>query len=584
MREEYPRPSFKRRNYQSLNGEWNFDFDDANEYLVNNKPIYEKLTKKIVVPFTYQTKLSGINDLSLHEIMWYEKTFDLDESLIGKNILLNFNAVDNIAMVFLNDVLVGCHNDGYTAFSFDVTNCIKEKNNKLVVRVFDEFNPTNPRGKQYWEKDVSRCWYNSSSGIWQSVWLESFEENYIKQAFITPNIDNNSVNFNLECAYDVPCDLLIEISYKNQIVKKLCSSIEHKETNITIHLEPYDMIDEIHYWTVENPSLYDVKLSLISKNTIFDDVETYFGFRKIHIDEYGNICLNNKRIYQRLILDQGYFDGGDLTPQTIEDLKKDILLAKEMGFNGARKHQKIEDPYYYYFADKLGFLVWAEMPSSYNFNHKEVELTLSLMQRIVKQLYNHPSIITWVSFNESWGVRKALNDFKQQSLIRGMYHIIKSIDNTRLVDSNDGWEQVEETDLIAIHDYSSTGDDFIEKYQRNNIDFVQPMGRRAMAIKQKSINKPVILTEYGGLSYEAEVQENFYGYYVSDSKEKLISDLTRIQENVRKSGLNGFCYTQLTDVKQETNGLLDSSHNPKYDLKIIRKIILGEYESKDFFN
>lgn len=584
MREEYPRPNFKRQNYQSLNGDWNFDFDDENKYLRNNVPVYKKLTRKIVVPFAYQTELSGINDQSMHEIMWYEKTFDLDESLIGKNILLNFNAVDNIAMVFLNDVFIGSHNDGYTSFSFDVTKYIKEKNNKLVVRIIDEYDPTNPRGKQYWEEQTSRCWYTPSSGIWQSVWLESFEDNYIKKAFITPNIDNNSVNFCIECAYNISCDLLVEILYKGKMVKKVCSSIENKETNLTIHLEPYDKIDELHYWTVDNPSLYDVKLSLLGNNTTLDIIETYFGFRKIHIDESGNICLNNKRIYQRLILDQGYFDGGDLTPSSIDILEKDILLAKEMGFNGARKHQKIEDPYFYYLADKLGFLVWAEMPSAYNFNSNEVEKTLSLMQNIVKQLYNHPSIITWVPFNESWGVRKALNNDKQQSLIRGMYHIIKSIDNTRLVDSNDGWEQVEETDFIAIHDYSSTGEDFEEKYQRDNIDLVQPMGRKLMAVHENSCHKPVILTEYGGLSYASEVKEHFYGYSVSNDKEKLIIDLARIQENVRKSGFNGFCYTQLTDVKQETNGLLDSSHNPKYDLKTIRKIILGDYEGKDFFN
>ncbi len=584
LRNEYPRPQFKRFEFQSLNGEWNFDFDDDRKIFKRNSFMNLDLEKKIIVPFTYQTRLSGINDLSRHENMVYERVFDLDENLRGKNVILNFNAVDNICKVYLNGHFVGEHFDGYSAFKFDVSEYILDKDNHLVVYVNDNYDPTIPRGKQYWDGNSSRCWYNANSGIWQSVWLEAFGEDYIDVSFITPNIDTNSVKFLIESKYGIANEALIEIYYKEKKVRKLRIDFEGKEANVEVLLRADDYIDELHYWTVDNPNLYDVRLTLFKDEKILDTVDTYFGFRKIHVDENGDICLNNKKIYQRLILDQGYFDGGDLTPSDVEELKRDILIAKEMGFNGARKHQKIEDPYFYYYADKLGYLVWAEIPSPYNFNHHEVKYMNDLIQNIVKQLYNHPSIITWVPFNESWGVRKALTDFKQKSLVKSSYYLIKSLDESRLVDSNDGWENVSETDFISIHDYSATGDDFEVKYRRDNLNTVQPMGRKLMAYGERYNNHPVLLTEYGGLSMVKEVGENFFGYHIASDEEKLLLDLTHLQENVRKCDFNGFCYTQLTDVKQETNGLLDAKHNPKYDLKAIRKIMFGNYEGKDFFN
>ena len=584
LRNEYPRPQFKREDYQVLNGEWNFDFDDENKFFENGIFSSLDLKKKINVPFAFQTTLSGIHDLNEHENMIYERVFDLEDNLRGKRIILNFNAVDNYCKVYINGKFVGEHEGGYTAFSFDVSEYIKDKDNHLVVYVKDPYDPTIPRGKQYWDGNASRCWYNASSGIWQSVWLEAFNEDYIQYCFISPDIDTNSVKFNIESKYGNCDEVKIEIYYKGKKVRKASIDFEGNEANVNILLRADDYIDELHYWTVDNPNLYDVKLSLYKENRLLDYVETYFGFRKIHINENGSICLNNKKIYQRLILDQGYFYEGDLTCSSIEDIKNDILIAKEMGFNGARKHQKIEDPYFYYYADKLGFLVWAEVPSPYNFNHHEVGYMNTLIQRVVKQLYNHPSIITWVPFNESWGVRKALTDNKQIALLKSAYYLIKSLDDSRLVDTNDGWENVTDTDFISIHDYSATGDGFDTKYQKDKIGFVQPMGRKLMAYGETFNNQPVLLTEYGGLSMVEEVGENFFGYHVASNEERLLLDLEHLQNNVRKCDFQGFCYTQLTDVKQETNGLLDAKHHPKYDTKVIRKIILGDYEGKDFFN
>lgn len=579
QRLEYPRPQLKRKNYQVLNGNWNFDFDDENRYL--NKYNYHslQLNKRINVPFTYQTKLSGINDLSMHEILWYEKLFDLNDDLKGKNVLLNFNAVDFHAIVFLNGKYLGEHWGGYTSFDFDVSDVLKERDNHLVVRVFDPYDPNYHRGKQYWEKEPSRCWYTPNSGIWQSVWLESYVRDYLDRVLITPDIDKNTVRFEIFNHYGLADVAEIEIFFHEKLVKKVTSTFDNKKADIEVKIQEEDYIDEIHFWDIDNPNLYDVKIFLKKDNVLLDEVDTYFGFRKIHTDKNGNIYLNNRKLYQKLILDQGYFEDSDITPPSAESLKNDILIAKKMGFNGARKHQKIEDPYFYYYADKLGFLVWAEIPSAYNFSLKEIDNMTLLTQDVIIQLYNHPSIITWVPFNESWGIRKALIDNKQQNFVRSIYYLIKAIDTTRLVDSNDGWEQINETDIIAIHDYDSTGDSFYEKFKIERINDVQPMGRKLISYNQTYQNQGVILSEYGGLSILQELDKNYFGYHISSDKEKFIEDLKRLQKNVYKCSFNGFCYTQLTDVKQEKNGLLDSKHMPKFDVEVIRKIMDNDYEN-----
>ena len=266
LRNEYPRPQFKRFEFQSLNGEWNFDFDDDRKIFKRNSFMNLDLEKKIIVPFTYQTRLSGINDLSRHENMVYERVFDLDENLRGKNVILNFNAVDNICKVYLNGHFVGEHFDGYSAFKFDVSEYILDKDNHLVVYVNDNYDPTIPRGKQYWDGNSSRCWYNANSGIWQSVWLEAFGEDYIDVSFITPNIDTNSVKFIIESKYGIANEALIEIYYKEKKVRKLRIDFEGKEANVEVLLRADDYIDELHYWTVDNHTTFPV-ISLATDKT-----------------------------------------------------------------------------------------------------------------------------------------------------------------------------------------------------------------------------------------------------------------------------------------------------------------------------
>ena len=418
----------------------------------------------------------------------------------------------------------------------------------------------------------------ASSGIWQSVWLEKTGAGYIERALFTPDIDTNSVLLETEAAGQFDA-LKVIVSYKGKTTLTQVSSLCGRDAKTALHLKPEDSIDEIHFWSPENPNLYDVRLELLLKGEVVDSVETYFAFRKISAEK-DKILLNNIPLYQKLVLDQGYWDETDLTPPSAESLKQDILLSKAMGFNGGRKHQKVEDPYYYYYADTLGFLVWGEMPSAYDFNSREIRLHSAQYEELILNLYNHPSIIVWVPLNESWGVRKLLTDGKQKDYARAVYYLTKSLDATRLVSTNDGWESVKETDIISIHDYSTDSANWQEKYGREKLSELFPMARRLMGFGEKiSAEKPIVLTEYGGIAVlqsgvkelHTEADGEAWGYCLEKS-ENFLQRFKELNRGVFACDFAGFCYTQLTDVKQEVNGLLNKEHEPKFDVKKIAQI------------
>mgnify|MGYP001637780271 FL=1 len=577
QRTEYPRPHFARKNWQTLNGEWDFRFDDEEKGEINEYFRDFAAERKINVPFSYQAEASGIGIKEMHEVMWYKRTFKLSETLQKKYVLLCFNAVDYAAEVWLNGKYVGGHKGGYSAFSFDVTNYLKTENT-LIVKAVDRYDTAQPRGKQFWQPQPNRCWYHGNSGIWQSVWLEETGSAYIDYALITPDIDRSLVEMSFNVCGDADY-IKMNVFYKGEKVKEQTETVTGRRTDVVLRLKEADSIDELHYWSVDYPNLYDLELELIVNGKTADRVQTYFGMRKIGTDGCS-ILLNNAPLYQKLILDQGYWKESDLTPPSAEALKRDIEASKAMGFNGARKHQKVEDPYFYYYADKLGFLVWGEMPSAYCFCFDEIENIQSQFAEAVKQFYNHPSVIAYVPMNESWGVRKLLCDGKQKDFVRAMYFTAKALDSSRLVCSNDGWEQVEQTDFIGIHDYSSVGDGFEEKYRREKHDCVFPMARRLMGFGEKYSGIPVIMTEYGGIalkdsgavSFVNKTESNNWGYVADDSVEDFMKRYENLTSAVKKCGFAGFCYTQLTDVKQEFNGLLDEEHEPKFDFKEIKKI------------
>jgi len=588
-RNDYPRPDFKREVWQNLNGIWEFAFDDSNEgealgYQTGTK----KLPLTICVPYAYQSKASGINDSEIHNVVWYQLKFDLSAEGIGKEPILNFGAVDYVADIWLNGIFLGRHIGGYTPFHYHIAEIVNTKSNILVVRAIDSQDTAQPRGKQYWKEQTDRCWYISSSGIWQSVWIEYTGKNTFEQIKMTPDIDDNSIKIEFAVNHFALGDYAItNIFYNKKKVKSSSLSLDGIRNTAVFCIQVEDYIDECHYWTPEKPNLYQITFELVHDGNTIDTVESYFGMRKITIDQ-GRIMLNYKPYYLKTILDQGYWADSLLTPPSDEAIRKDVEMTKELGFNCARKHQKIEDPRYYYWADKLGLLVWGEVPSAYEFCDEEINNVIRDFQEFIKRDYNHPCIIVWVPLNESWGVRKILTDKKQQHFGEALYHLAKAMDETRLVCTNDGWENVK-TDIVGIHDYTPLGSEFNSKYNKSmlqNPEGFYSQNRRLYAFDQKYARDSVfMITEYGGIAMQKSINNQVsWGYFGIEKDEPSFlnryADITQTIMNLE--GIAGFCYTQLTDVFQEVNGLLDSAHQNKVDKEMIRRINNGEKIDGEF--
>lgn len=571
IRDEYPRPQFRRENWLMLNGEWEFEFDDDNNGVARGLTSGNvALKRKIIVPFSYQCEASGIGETADHAVVWYRRKFTVKNKRCA---LLCFNGSDYITDVWINGNHALSHVGGYAPFSADVSEYIAEGENVIAVRCIDPADPTVPRGKQSWTGEPFACWYTPTSGIWQSVWIEFFNNDALESFTIQP--DTNTLSFSGEAVtlYGKSEELSITVSYAGSVVKTVRIGLDGRHTRYAVNLMESDFVDERTFWTPESPNLYTVELQLFCGDYIADKVVTRFGMRNIDIDENNNITLNGKRLYQRLVLDQGYWRVSGLTPPDISAIKQDILDAKAMGFNGARKHQKFEDPYFYYYADELGFLTWCEMPSAYNYCNEEVNRIFCEWLEIVRAAMQFTSVICYVPLNESWGVRKIYSDIRQQDFAAALYYATKALDGSRLVSTNDGWENVSASDIVSVHDYAFDSENFGQKFAAENLDCVYPQDRKLMAKGQTAKSKPVLLTEFGGIAMKSEQKNGCWGYNAGASTaEEFYTRLDNLIKGLDATNFQGYCYTQLTDVQQEVNGLLDGDHKAKLDSDRLAKI------------
>lgn len=576
-RPEYPRPDFEREQWLNLNGQWGFEFDDHNIGEQEKWYIGKDFSHKITVPFCYQSHLSGIYDQGFHTNLWYKREFIIPDSFKGRRIFLNFGAVDYRAKVWVNGQFVCKHTGGHVPFKTDISKFINEGKNVIVVKAEDPYECIQPRGKQYWKEKPDRCWYTPTSGIWQTVWLETTGDVSIDEIRMTPDIDKKQLMIQgVLDSFSEPMMLKIKVLYKGNMVNKLKVSLFDRIFKVTLDVKEEDYIDEVHYWTPESPNLYDIEFELLKEDMVVDRVKSYFGMRKISVKD-DIILLNNRPYYQRLILDQGYWPESLLTPPSDDAIRYDIEMIKKMGFNGARKHQKIEDPRYYYWADRLGILVWGEMPSAYQFNNLEIDNVMREWSAFIGRDYNHPSIVVWVPLNESWGVRNIFIDKNQQNFARSLYYLTKALDGTRLVSTNDGWEQID-GDICAIHDYRAWGDDFKQKYEDKEsiLSGTANGGRMVYCQGERYEGQPIMITEYGGIAFDSENEENWgYNGTVKD-EEGFVERYSSITSAIKDMHyIRGYCYTQLTDVMQEVNGLMTADRKPKVDVEKIAKINLS---------
>lgn len=585
-RAEYPRPDFVREEWMCLNGAWEFAFDDQKRGLAEHWERKESLFgQSITVPFAFQSALSGIGDTAPHDYFWYKRTFTLPNAWEGRLVLLHFGAVDYEATVFVNGCMAGAHRGGSIGFTIDITRWLRQGANDLTVHVYD---PTEdeaiPRGKQSWLNESHSIWYTRTSGIWQSVWLEPVAPCHIKGVKITPDVDAGTALLEADLRGEVKglwLQAVIRFQGREMVRDRLCIHEKRLVRGFDLlggHIFRTCFHDPGFCWTPETPNLFDLELTLEKDGQILDRAAAYFGMRKIHAQN-GILYLNNRPYYQKLVLDQGYWPQGLLTAPEDEAFVRDIALSKQMGFNGCRKHQKAEDPRFLYWADKMGFLVWSETASAPSFSRESVRrLTDELIEEIERD-YNHPSIVAWVTLNESWGVPNIREDARQQSHSLGLYYTALSLDNTRLVVSNDGW-QATLTDICAVHNYNhgKSGEEEKCAHFRQSLASVesllaeQPSGKAIYADGFRHRNEPIMLTEFGGIAFNVSGGDG-WGYTAAKNEDDYLGEYARVIDAVYQSDiLAGFCYTQLTDVEQEINGLLTYDRRPKVDPEKIKTI------------
>ena len=518
----------------SLNGEW--------ELGVGDRPAYDR---RILVPFCPESALSGIGE-RVGDVLWYRTRFDAPAA---ERLHLHFGAVDYWATVWVNDVEVARHEGGHSPFTADITSAVRRRDNVLVVRAEDSLaDKTLPRGKQFWTETPEGIFYTATTGIWQPVWLEPMPERHIRGLRLMPDLGEGA----LHCIASVDGHAEVTVRLEGDIVGRWSGEV----WPATIRL------DSIAPWTPDAPRLYDVDVRAGD-----DRVESYFGLRRFHVRE-GRCWLNDEPFIQRFVLDQGYFPGGLLTAASDDALRRDIALAKAFGFNGARKHQKAEDPRWLYWADRLGFLVWSEMPSFYEFSTEAARRLTAEWHELVLRDRDHPSIVTWVVANESFGLdgveAKVRSDFTS-----GLRRATHALDSTRPVVSNDGWEHSVD-DLCTIHDYSPPAQ-LAGRYRATESALDgSANGHRIYDPGYHHRGEPMIVSEFGGLRVAGS---GGWGWLEVPDEAAFVDSYRQLIEAFMQPGpVEGFCYTQLTDVEQEQNGLLTTEREPKVDPELLRPL------------
>ncbi len=588
-RQEYPRPQFEREEWVNLNGDsWTCELDPANSGV--ERKLYQStgFTDRITVPFCPESTLSGLglsNDDFITGI-WYHRNIDIPESWTDKNVILNFGAVYYKSEIYIDGKFVCRHFGGSDSFSVDITDFVQPgKSHSLVVNAESDLRSRmQPAGKQALRVSNFECTYTRTTGIWQTVWMEPVEEGALDKVKVLTDIDKSQVSFSVTSFSKNGYSLSIKIYDSG----KLVATSKGPLTNGSIFTIP---LKKAKLWEPGSPFLYDVIYEVSdASGAVRDRVKSYFGMRKINIDG-KRIYLNNKPLYQRLVLDQGYYPDGIWTASSDEAIKKDIELAMSCGFNGARLHQKIFEERYHYWADRLGFLTWGEFPSwGVDLNSPQAQRNIiSEWLNVVERDANHPSIIVWCPLNEAYWA----DEVSYPRFVSDMYYLTKMLDNTRPVNTTSGGLQVV-TDIWSVHSYVQDpveqweklyagGKMFcknpIEKLQKNprgNVGFNSPMPRNPFVFPSYDGSMPYMLDEWGGMKCkETNKGEGLWGY--GKDPETIEEYYQRLEAHVRMLTENsdciwGWCFTQLTDVEQEQNGIFYFDRSTKFDTGRLKNI------------
>jgi hypothetical protein len=575
----HPCPQLRRQRWLDLNGEWDFSLDADARW---NSGDEVQWTRRIQVPFAPETLRSGIGDTGFYKACWYRKRIAVPPLNESDRLILHFSAVDWQATVWANGRLVARHEGGYTPFSVDITDATDTV--ELTVRASDDpHDLAKPRGKQDWQLHPHSIWYPRCSGIWQTVWMEIRPTTAIHRLCWTPSLDRWEIGLETSIGGPNRDDLHLRVILTSGTV--LLADDRYRviagEVHRRIALSDPGIDDYRNelLWSPERPTLIQARLQLLDDdNAIVDEVWSYTALRSIAV-QGDRFVLNNRPLPLRLVLDQGYWpDTGQTAPDDAA-LRRDVELVKAMGFNGVRKHQKIESPRYLYWADVLGLLVWEEMPSAYRFNSMSVERLTAEWMAVIERDRSHPCVVAWVPFNESWGVPDLPDSPAQRHYVQALYHLTKTLDPTRPVVGNDGWESVA-TDIIGIHDYDDRLAEIARRYGAEEtiarlFRKERPGGRMLiLGDPHTHPDHPVVLTEFGGIAFSPE--DRTWGYSRAATAEQLAERYHRLLAVVRSLPvLAGYCYTQFADTYQEANGLLFADRTPKFPIEDIARATRG---------
>lgn len=578
----YPRPQLVRKHWMSLDGPWRFVFDEQRKF--RQPSDITEWPLEILVPFPPESQASGIGDRGFHAACWYERDFHIKPENDGR-VLLRFGAVDYFAKVWVNGCLIVSHEGGHTPFFGDITFALNDSGDQTVT-VYVEDDPhelAKPRGKQDWQREPHSIWYPRTTGIWQTVWLERVGRSYVSKIRWTPHLEEFSIGFEARVIGGDTTGLSVEVKLQHQDRVLAWDSyhvIDGDADRRIILSDPGidDFRNEL-LWSPERPTLLDAEIRLKRGDEVLDEFTSYTALRSVNILR-DRFMLNGRPYFLRLVLDQGYWPDTLLAAPDDDALRTDIELAKAMGFNGVRKHQKIENPRYLYWADRLGLLVWEEMPSAYQFTRTAIKRMVKEWAEAIERDYSHPSVIVWVPFNESWGVPELTSLEAHRSAVVALYHLTKTLDVTRPVIGNDGWES-SATDILGIHDYDPRPDHLRARYgaeanPEQLFDRRRPGGRILTLDGYPHRGQPIMLTEFGGVAYAKCPQPGVrqtWGYSAAHNDEEFTRIYKALIEVITDAALfSGFCYTQFADTFQEANGLLCADRTPKLPLDVIADI------------
>ncbi|MBE5892406.1 MAG: beta-galactosidase [Lachnospiraceae bacterium] len=581
-RPEHPMPQWERANWQNLNGTWEFEFDFGVSAIERELWKKEKFDKEIIVPFCPESRLSGIGYTDFIDGVAYRKNFTLTEKEMAGRTILHIGAADYLTTVYVNGKKVGTHQGGYTSFAFDITAYVALGENSLFVAVSDDVRGRKQaKGKQAHKFASSGCDYTRTTGIWQTVWLEFVPFTYVKSAKYYPDIDNGCLT--VTGITEGAATLTLTAKWDGEVAAT--KSIISKGGFFSTQLE----LPEVHLWEVGKGGLYDLEITYGE-----DTVKSYFGMRSTAF-EGRKWLLNGKSVFQRTVLDQGFYPDGIYTAPTEEALLHDIELSLAAGFNGARLHQKIFEPRFLYHADRLGYLVWDEYPNwglDYA-NPQATEIYLSEWQEAMERDFNSPAVIGWCPFNETWDYyeEKAGN-----KLISSIYYLTKNLDPTRpCVDTSGSFHEVME--VYDIHDYDQKVERFKHRWDtltgmmkaNGTIDAKDPIYKELVDengwppyLNQTYEGQPIYISEYGGIQWIKNAGEGWgYGETPKTEEEFFARYKGLTEAMLNNEEIFGFCYTQLYDIEQEINGLYTYEREEKFDVSVIKAINIQKAAIED---